>query len=191
MKPVADGRAEISLAVLKNDADADRDPLAIVTIEQPAHGVATLNFETQKITYTAEAGPVQNDAFTYTIADGSGGRATAQVIVRTSAAGRYQGTITRPNYAAGETTGPEVGSLEVKLKENRTLTGRVSIDGKVYRFTGRFNEWSEYATVLSTQARRSVQMRLRRVEDAWKLEVTLTDRSDYLAVDPSLVVEEP
>jgi VCBS repeat-containing protein len=64
--------------VLSNDTDADGDPLTAVVANGPAHGTLTLNSNGSCI-YTPAANYNGSDTFTYTIDDGHGGTATANV----------------------------------------------------------------------------------------------------------------
>jgi hypothetical protein len=70
--------AATPIAVLSNDTDADGDTLAVSSVTTPANGAAVLNAD-QTITYTSNAGFSGVDSFSYTIGDGQGGSATAQV----------------------------------------------------------------------------------------------------------------
>jgi hypothetical protein len=87
---VADSASTLSntaviIDVLGNDSDPDADPLAIVSVTQPAHGSVTNNGST--VTYLPSPPSfVGADAFTYTIADGRGGSASAGVSVTVTAA---------------------------------------------------------------------------------------------------------
>jgi outer membrane protein OmpA-like peptidoglycan-associated protein len=65
--------------VLANDTDPDGDALTINTVTPPAHGSAVI--AAGKVNYTPAAGYLGPDSFTYTIADGKGGTATATVRV--------------------------------------------------------------------------------------------------------------
>jgi chitinase len=76
------------IAVLVNDSDPDGDVLSVSSITTPANGSATLNSD-GTVTYTARAGYVGSDTFSYTISDGRGGTASASValtVVNPSAA---------------------------------------------------------------------------------------------------------
>ncbi len=68
-----------SLNVLANDSDPDGDTLSITAVGTPAHGTATI--AGTRISYTPAAGYAGSDSFTYTIADGRGGSATATVSI--------------------------------------------------------------------------------------------------------------
>lgn len=63
--------------VLKNDFDRDLDPLTIVSVSKPAHGTVVLS--ENQITYTSNPGYAGTDSFIYTISDGKGGTAQANV----------------------------------------------------------------------------------------------------------------
>jgi large repetitive protein len=73
-----DEDAGTALAVVANDHDADGDALTIASVTQPAHGSAVI-LDATHAGYTPEANYHGPDAFTYTIADGHGGEASAAV----------------------------------------------------------------------------------------------------------------
>ena len=66
--------------VLENDSDPDGDPLTVASVTQPANGVVT-NFG-EFVEYTPNDGFIGQDSFTYTISDGQGGEATAEVRIQ-------------------------------------------------------------------------------------------------------------
>ena len=68
-----------SLNVLANDSDPDGDTLTISAVSTPAHGTATI--VANRINYTPTTGFTGADTFTYTVADGKGGTATATVSI--------------------------------------------------------------------------------------------------------------
>ena len=74
--------ADVDVFVLKNDSDADNDPLTITMVTQPASGSVT-NHETY-VTFTPAA--TGTYTFDYTISDGNGGIDTATVEVTVSPA---------------------------------------------------------------------------------------------------------
>lgn len=130
--------------VLDNDADADKHPLTITSVGTPAHGFATIDPTSRVITYTANASPAQNDIFSYTVSDVSGGTATAYVIVRANPAGRYTGQVVTDDSA-----GTAAGTLALNVGADRTITGRLQMDGRTYQFTGRANDANQVAAVFA------------------------------------------
>ncbi len=64
--------------MLANDNDPDGDPLTIGGFTLPAHGQLTFNAD-QTFTYTPAPDFVGEDGFAYTISDGRGGTAQAEV----------------------------------------------------------------------------------------------------------------
>ncbi len=80
---VADG-SSVAIPVLQNDSDPDGDALAIGAVTQPAHGIAAITGTT--IVYTPGANFTGTDTFRYTIGDGKGGVASANVAITVSGA---------------------------------------------------------------------------------------------------------
>ena len=68
-----------NLNVLANDSDPDGDTLTITSVSTPAHGSASISGN--RVLYTPAAGYSGADSFTYTIADGNGGTASASVSI--------------------------------------------------------------------------------------------------------------
>jgi len=71
--------APISILVLSNDSDPDGDPLRIESINQPAHGVTSI--DGSQLVYTPSPEFSGSDSFTYTISDGRGGSDSARVAI--------------------------------------------------------------------------------------------------------------
>lgn len=70
----------IAIAVLANDSDLDGDTLAILTISNPAHGVAVAKSD-GTVGYAPAANYCGADGFDYTVADGRNGTADAKVTI--------------------------------------------------------------------------------------------------------------
>ena len=77
------GTSPVTVGVLVNDSDVDGDVLAVTGNSTAAHG--TVLCGPSACTYTAAAGFVGDDSFTYTVGDGKGGAATATVRVTVAA----------------------------------------------------------------------------------------------------------
>jgi DNA/RNA endonuclease G (NUC1) len=69
----------VNITVLGNDTDADNDALTVTAFTQGAHGSVTNN--NGILTYTPAANYNGADSFTYTVSDGNGGSANANVSV--------------------------------------------------------------------------------------------------------------
>jgi large repetitive protein len=78
-----DEETAVMVSVLTNDYDPDGDPLSVQSATQPANG-AIINNGTS-ITYTPSPDFNGTDSFTYTVSDGNGGTATANVSITVNA----------------------------------------------------------------------------------------------------------
>jgi len=76
----------ISIPVLANDEDPDRDPFFISSVSDPAGG--SVRIDGGMLTYTPDPGYTGSDTFMYTISDGRGGTDSATVTVGVLAGGR-------------------------------------------------------------------------------------------------------
>jgi hypothetical protein len=63
-----------TLHLLANDSDPDGDPLTLVSVTMPQHGMLAANAD-QSVTYTPSPGFSGEDGFAYVISDGHGGTA--------------------------------------------------------------------------------------------------------------------
>ncbi|HEX2122028.1 MAG TPA: Ig-like domain-containing protein, partial [Thermoanaerobaculia bacterium] len=73
-----------TIAVLANDSDPNGDTLTVTSVTAPAHGSASANGD-GTVAYTPAANYNGSDSFSYTVSDGRGGSATANVSVTVSA----------------------------------------------------------------------------------------------------------
>ena len=74
----------VSVPVLGNDSDADRDRLSLVSLTRARHGSLSAS-RSGTVVYRPQRGFVGTDTFTYTVSDGRGGTATATVTVTVTA----------------------------------------------------------------------------------------------------------
>ncbi len=79
---VTAGSSANSFNVLANDTDADGDVLSVITVSNPAHGIATISGKA--VLYTPTAGYTGADNFSYTVTDGKGANAAGAVTVTIS-----------------------------------------------------------------------------------------------------------
>ncbi|HEV2853176.1 MAG TPA: Ig-like domain-containing protein [Thermoanaerobaculia bacterium] len=77
--------AAVTLAVLANDWDPNRDRLTLASVGAPAHGTAQGNAD-GTVTYTPAPGFAGTDSFPYTVSDGRGGTATGNAVVSVTCA---------------------------------------------------------------------------------------------------------
>lgn len=75
------GTTPISIDVSAYVSDADGDPLFVSAVTQPSSGTAGFNVDTRIVTFTAAANFGGIATFSYTVSDGRGGTATAQISV--------------------------------------------------------------------------------------------------------------
>lgn len=69
----------VTISVLVNDTDPDGDPLTVTGVTTPANGSASTDGST--VGYAPNAGFIGTEMFGYTIEDGNGGTASAQITV--------------------------------------------------------------------------------------------------------------
>jgi len=77
------GTTQVSFNVLINDADVDGDPLTVQSFTSPARGTLTQTSNGQFVYQPGPSFTDGQDQFSYTINDGQGGTATAQVTIKT------------------------------------------------------------------------------------------------------------
>ncbi|HJQ31564.1 MAG TPA: Ig-like domain-containing protein [Pyrinomonadaceae bacterium] len=70
-----------NIAVLSNDGDVDGDALTITSVTKPANGTTSVAPGGKSVTYTPNKNYRGTEVFTYTVGDGRGGTATANVTV--------------------------------------------------------------------------------------------------------------
>lgn len=70
----------VNIDVLSNDSDAEGDTLSVVSATNLIHGTVAIESD-NTITYTPNDNFFGDDSFTYTVSDGNGGIATANVYV--------------------------------------------------------------------------------------------------------------
>ncbi|MEE4639827.1 MAG: Ig-like domain-containing protein [Wenzhouxiangella sp.] len=87
----------VDINVLAGASDPDGDPLEIVEFSQPANGSVVQSGD--RLRYQPDPLFFGEDAFTYTVDDGRGGRASAQVVI--SVAFANQAPVAIPDAASG------------------------------------------------------------------------------------------
>ncbi len=117
--------------LLANDTDQDGDSLTVTGIvtNSGVNGTASLNTQTNIVTFTPTAGYAGPASFQYTIADGHGGAATATVNLTVNAA---------VNHApvAGTDSYPTVQDTTLTLTAAQLLSNDTDSDGDPITITG-------------------------------------------------------
>jgi hypothetical protein len=122
-------RGATRLNVIANDTDPDGDPLRVASVTQPAEGHVSVGFDS--VSYTPGPNFDGEDTFSYTISDGRGGTATANVTVHSPFV-PVKGTFTTTVSNGGTV----VGTLTVTLNPSGTVSGTLTVDGVNYPISG-------------------------------------------------------
>ena len=121
--------SSLNINVLSNDTDPEKDVLTVTATTTPAHGVTAINTD-GTIKYTPTNGYSGADSFGYTISDGNGNTATANVDVTILAVNPYNAVTLRPWYLVGAAIGNgswnnSTGGLGAALYPLSVVTGNV------------------------------------------------------------------
>jgi hypothetical protein len=108
--------ASVDLAVTANDTDSDSSTLVATAAGSADHGVTSAT-GVATVHYTADAGYVGDDTFTYTVSDGAGGTANGTVLIHVGAAPAAQNGST----STAEDT-PVIVSLQASDPDGAPLT---------------------------------------------------------------------
>jgi VCBS repeat-containing protein len=112
-------------SLLANDSDPNGDALTITGANAASHGTVTLNTQNNTITFTPDAGYIGPAGFSYTISDGRGGTASANVSLTVTAPGS-----TVSLFAASSvptlTALNDGQQLEVGMKFTSSVAGQIT-----------------------------------------------------------------
>ena len=124
----------VSIKLLANDYDADRDPLTVTSVGNPELGTATLDPAGKTVLYTAPLGePVQVDQFEYRITDSKGGTAIGRVVLRADVRGSFNNLLESDELDWD-------GNIGVVLGKFGALSCRLWLGGYTTSFTGHLDE---------------------------------------------------
>lgn len=132
----------VNIDVLGNDTDPEKDILTVAAVGTAAHGTLTINTD-GKVKYTPTTGYSGADSFSYTVSDGNGNTATANVDVTVMAIMPYTATTPRPYYIVGMANGAwsnSAAGLGVSIYPMSVIAGNkynTTGDGE-FTFTGYF-----------------------------------------------------
>lgn len=139
--------------LLANDNDPDGDPLAITGVSGATNGTASFNAQNKTITFTPTAGYAGGAGFTYTVVDGRGGTATANVAL-TVAPKPAGSTLFAANATPAVTNTNDSVSVELGMKftvtADGTITGMRFYKGSQNTGTHTGTLWTGTGTQLAT-----------------------------------------
>jgi hypothetical protein len=140
-------------SLLANDSDPNGDVLTITAVNPASHGTVTLNTQNSTITFTPDAGYVGAAGFSYTISDGRGGTASANVGLSVTAPGSAVSLFSASNTPA-QTNLNDSRALEVGVKFTSSAAGQITAL-KFYRSAGDtgpdlLDLWSSTGTKLAS-----------------------------------------
>jgi hypothetical protein len=130
-KASATGTREVTLDILANDADPDRNPLTVTSVTSQGSTSATL-IQTKRgprlKVVTTEANP-PSQRVSYQLSDGNGGTSTGSVAIFSPITATFSGPIlpAAPELPAG--------TITVKISGRNAVTATLNLAGKKY--TGR------------------------------------------------------
>jgi hypothetical protein len=133
----------VEIPVLKNDFDANRDPLTITELLPARHGQVTLSADGKRVIYTASATGEDVDEFRYVISDGNGGRGLGRVTLRKPTRGHFAALLNDPEIYND-------GHVKVTLSGHGHLSGVLHLGGAVWRFAGTLGADNRFSTELES-----------------------------------------
>ena len=140
--------------LLANDTDADGDALTVTGASNGVHGTAGFNAQSNTVNFTPDAGYTGPASFSYTVADGRGGTASASVSLAVNAASANVVSLFSSNSTPGIASVNDPNSVELGLKFQASSTGEVTglsfYKGASNTGTHVANLWTSTGTLLAT-----------------------------------------
>ena len=122
-----------------NDSDPDGDALSVIAVSAPTHGTVVLNTQpnpqNNTITFTPDSAYTGPASFSYTISDGRGGTATANVSFTVLPAGAAPVSLFSVANTPAQTSLNDGSQLEVGMKFTSSVAGQITAL-KFYRSSG-------------------------------------------------------
>ncbi|WP_244443070.1 DUF4082 domain-containing protein [Bradyrhizobium sp. Ai1a-2] len=117
-------------ALIANDSDPDGDAVSIIGVSAATHGTVVLNTQSNPqnntITFTPDAGYTGPASFTYTIADGRGGTASATVSFTVAPPGAAPVSLFSPSSTPELTNLNDGSQVELGMKFTSSVAGQIT-----------------------------------------------------------------
>ncbi|WP_432443342.1 DUF4082 domain-containing protein [Methylobacterium aquaticum] len=113
-------------ALIANDTDPNGDPLTVTSVSGATNGTVSLNSQAGTITFTPTTGYTGPASFAYTISDGRGGTASANVALTVSAPGTTPVSLFPSSATPAVANESDTGSVELGVKFQASSSGTVS-----------------------------------------------------------------
>jgi Domain of unknown function (DUF4082)/Bacterial Ig domain len=140
-------------SVLANDTDPNGDPLTVTGVSLPTNGTVSLDSQNSIITFTPATGYTGPAGFTYAIADGRGGTASANVALSVTAPSTsvslFAANATPAVLNESDTSPVELG-MKFTASANGTISGIRFYKGSQNTGTHTGHLWSSTGTSLGT-----------------------------------------
>lgn len=111
--------------LLANDYDANNDALEIVSVENAVHGTVALDSLLNVIVFTADANYTGPASFRYTISDGHGGTASAEVSLTVASQGDVE-HLFAPEASPVDLSVPDPMAVNLGMKFTTDISGWIS-----------------------------------------------------------------
>jgi hypothetical protein len=140
-------------SVLANDTDPDGDPLTVTGVSLPTNGTVSLDSQNSIIAFTPATGYTGPAGFTYAIADGRGGTASANVALSVTAPSTSVSLFAAnatPTVLNDTDTSPVELGMKFTASANGTISGIRFYKGAQNTGTHTGHLWSSTGTSLGT-----------------------------------------
>jgi VCBS repeat-containing protein len=128
----------MAASLIANDSDPDGDALRVISVGTATHGTVVLNNQpnpqNNTITFTPDTTYTGPASFSYTISDGRGGTASANVSLTVTPPGAAPVSLFSPSSTPAQTALNDGSRLELGMKFTSTMAGQITAV-KFYRST--------------------------------------------------------
>ncbi len=141
--------------LLINDSDPNGFALSIQGVSAPSNGTVTLNAGSpQTVTFTPTTNFIGAASFTYTISNGHGGTASANVSLTVNTSGATTSTLFTPTTTPVIVTDTDTNSVELGVKFQSSVAGKITAirfyKGPKNTGTHTAHLWNAAGTTLAT-----------------------------------------